>query len=269
MRHGKLNWITFSLGLALLPLSNGVASAQSTSIQGTYQAVLVHELEGFHQYATITLRTVNSGSGTLKISANVRVFFGEQNSSEFLVYDYADVPMNIITRQISMGDSSNDLSFIGYLKDGEISGDWFSSAVGRVGSFKALKGQVPPVPEDSVLVHSLTGHYRGRLRNTNSASNLPERVTVSLVTTQDNTSSKPEMHISGNLRFYLGDFGSNEYVETAFEEVQFNFYNRYLTLRTKDYGITIKGTMTQEGTFSGEVFADGLGKVGNLELAGE
>lgn len=236
------------------------------SIAGTYRAVLDHEQSDFYQFATITLRTVNPGDGTLKISANVRILFGDWNSNEFLTYEFPDCPMNIITRQISIKSDDNDVSFVGYLRNGEIKGSWNAAAVGEVGKFAAMKPGTPPVPANKDLVKTATGHYKGKLTNTNPDSNLPERVTLSLVTTQETSDTGPVLKISGNLRFYLGEFGSTEYVETKLSSVQFNFYSRYLTVKTESYGITLKGTMDLDGVFTGDVFADGLGKVGTIEV---
>jgi hypothetical protein len=259
--------VSLLLGATLAP----TAFAQTDSIQGTYRAVLKHEAQEedqpqYHQFATITLRTVNTG-GNLKISASVRMVFGDWNSNEFLTYEYPEVPMNLLTRQVSIRTDDNDVSFIGTLRNGSITGEWFSSSVGRVGTFEAKKGEVPEVEEDSLLVKTVTGHYRGILVNTHPESNLPERMSMSLVTTQTPTDSGVvELKISGNLRFYLGDFGSGEFVETSITEAQFNFYNRYLTIKTAEYGITLKGILNPSGNYVADVFADGLGRVGTVEL---
>lgn len=246
--------------------------AQADSIQGTYRAILNHEpreqgQSNFHQYATITLRSVNTG-GNLRISASVRMIFGDWNSNEFLTYDYPEVPMNILTRQISIRSDGNDVSFIGTLRDGKITGEWFAASIGRVGSFVADKNRIPEIQQNSQLVKTVTGHYRGLLVNTNPESNLPERMTMSLVTTQNPTDTGMILSISGNIRFYLGDFGSNEYVETRLSDVQFNFYTRYLTVKTDQYGLTLKGVLDQAGNYNAQVFADGLGEVGFVELKG-
>lgn len=244
-------------------------SAQSfatDSVQGTYKAVLRHEATGFYQYALFTLSTVQAGGGTLKISANVRIVYGDWDSNEFLTYDFADVPMNILTRQISMRDPVNDVSFVGQLGDGEIKGDWYSSSVGRVGGFQALKNADPVPPANMQLVRSITGHYQGKYKNTNPQSNLPEKMALSLVTTQEMATGRPVLLISGNLRMYLGSFDSLEYYETPLKDVQFNFYNRYLTVKTQEYGLTLKGLLSLDGIFTGDVFADGLGKVGTIQL---
>ena len=205
-------------------------------------------------------------SGTLKISANVKVYFGDRTSNEFLTYEFDDCPLNLLTRQITIKNEKNSVSFIGFLKTGTLDGEWYSSAVGKVGKFNSLKDSEPKPPADGILVKTLTGFYKGSLENTNPESNLPERATMSLVTTQDTSGPEPVIKISGNVRLYLGDFGSLEYVETKLVDVQFNFYNRYLTVRTADYGLTFKGIVSPEGAFTGTVFADGLGEVANASL---
>lgn len=253
------------LALGVVALGIGAHTANAESIQGTYKALLTHENTTYVQFATITLRTVNTGSN-LKISANVRMLFGDWNSNEFLTYDFQDVPMNILTRQISVRSDTADVSFIGTLKNGEISGDWHASSVGRVGKFIASKTTIPTIPNGSELVRTVTGHYLGSLKNTNPNSNLPERVTVSLVTTQDTSSPGSNLKITGNMRFYLGDFGTSEYVESKLSSVEYNFYNRYLTAKTEEFGITFKGLIAIDGRLQADVYADGLGKVGVIDL---
>jgi hypothetical protein len=235
-------------------------------VQGLYKALLYYEGTKLYQFANITLRTITTGSGQLKISANVRIAYGKQDSNEFFSYEFDDCPLNILTTQISMKSEKNTVSLVGFLKKGKLEGEWFSTIVGRVGKFVAIKGEDPKPPEDGVLVTSLTGHYKGSLENTNSQSNLPERVTMSLVTTQDTSGSEPVIKISGNTRLYLGDFGSLEYVETKLTDVQFNYFNRFLSAKTVDYGLTYKGYLSHEGVFTGLVYADGLGEAGKLNL---
>jgi len=57
-----------------------------------------------------------------------------------------------------------------------------------------------------------------------------------------------------------------EYIETPFTNIQFNFYTRYMTAKTLDYGLTFKGTMSPDGEFEGIVLSDGLGQLGNVSL---
>lgn len=236
------------------------------SVAGLYKAVLLQEGTKFYQFANVTLRTLNVGGGQLKISANVKLFFGDTTSPEFLTYEYDDCPMNLLTRQISIKDAKNNVAFVGILKTGTLEGDWFSNVVGKVGKFSAVKDGDPKSPADGTLVKTLTGHYRGGIVNTNPDSNLPERATMSLVTTPDTSGPEPVLKISGNVRLYLGEFGSLEYVETKLSDIQFNFFNRYLTAKTADYGLTFKGTMSYDGAFSGVIFADGIGEAATTNL---
>lgn len=252
------------LASILIPLKTTTAFGQD-DVRGLYNAVLVHENSDFYQYAKITLRTVNIG-GELRVSANVKVLFGEMESNEYLTYDYPEVPLNLLTRQLNIRNDTSDVSLTGMLRSGVIEGEWFSTQVGRVGTFKAQKVGIPAIPEHGTLVKTLSGLYRGALVNTNPQSNLPERVTMSFVTTQDTTSGSPVIRISGNARFYLGNFDSLEYVETKFTNIQFNFYNRYLTAKTESYGLTFKGTMTPDGKFTGAILSDGLGEVGTVNV---
>ncbi len=269
MKRQKLWVVTILfLGGALVGRAseNAALDLRDSSVAGNYKAVLYHEGTKFYQFANILLRTIPISGGQLKISANVKVFFGDWNSNEFLTYEFDDCPMNLLTRQISIKNEKNNVSLVGFLKTGTLDGDWFSTVVGQVGKFAAAKDKEPTAPEGGILVRTLTGHYRGTLQNTNPESNLPERMTMSVVSTQDSTGPEPKIVISGNIRLYLGEFGSLEYVETKLTDVQFNFFNRYFTARTVDYGLTFKGKMSHDGAFSGVVFADGLGQVANAEL---
>ncbi len=257
--------VVFSLFMGQMFASRSFGQ-NNDDVRGLYSAVLLHDGAEFYQYAKITLRTVNVG-GQLKVGANVKVLFGDLNSNEYLTYEYPDVPLNLLTRELSVRQDGNDVSLIGTLKNGVLEGEWFSTQVGRVGTFKAQKIGIPSAPIGGVLVKTLSGYYRGQLTNTNTQSNLPERVSMSFVTTQDSTpDGAPVVRVSGNARFYLGSFESLEYVETPFTNIQFNFYTRYLTAKTQDYGLTIKGTMSPDGQFIGDVLSDGLGKVAELDL---
>ena len=240
--------------------------ASTDSVAGLYRAILQQDGTDFYQEAHITLRTVNPGNGTLKISANVRIYFGDSTSTEFLTYEFDDCQMNLLTRQINIKDGKNDVSFVGKLKEGRLEGEWFSTIQGKVGVFDALKMGSPAAPRNGVLVKTLTGYYRGQLENTHPESNLPERISVSLVTTQDTTTPEPTIRISGNVRLYLGDFGSWEYVETKVTDVQYNFFSRYLSFKTADYGLTFKGKMSPDGVYDAKVFADGLGEAAEVDV---
>ena len=240
-------------------------SDENDSLSGLYRAVLKHDGSNFYQFADINLRAVSTGDGHLKISANVKVYLGDANSNEYLTYEFNDCPFNLITRQVSIKNDRNDISIIGNLHSGgTFAGKWYASASARSGAFSASKNVQPEAPADGQLVRSLTGYYRGAVNITNTEVNLPEKISMSFVTTQDTSTTPPTTKISGKVRFYLGDYDSNEFEELKFADVQFNFYSRYLTAKTDTYGITFKGTMSQDGTFSGNVLTDSNGMVGTV-----
>jgi hypothetical protein len=257
----SIGFLTLTMGLT----AGNLQAAETEDVKGVYKAVLQHEGTNFYQLAKLTLRTVNVG-GQIKVSANAQILFGDWDSTEFVTYNYDEVSLNVLTRQLGIKNEKNDVSMIGFLKSGVIEGEWFSTIVGRVGTFKALKVGVPEIPQNGILVKTLSGFYKGSLTNTNALSNLPERVTLSFVTTQEYGADGPKIKISGNVRFYLGGFDSLEYVETTLSDIQFNFYTRYLTLKTQDHGLTFKGFMTQDGKFDAAVLSDGLGDVAKIAM---
>ena len=238
---------------------------ENESMSGLYRAVLKHDGSNYYQFAEINLRAVSTGDGRLKISANLKVYLGDWNSNEYLTYEFDDCAFNLITRQVSIKNDKNDISLIGSLRTGgAFDGKWYASASSRSGSFNASKNTQPEPPADGQLVRSLTGYYRGAIKITNAEVNLPEKISMSFVTTQDTTTVPPTTRISGKVRFYLGDYDSNEFEELKFADVQFNFYSRYLTAKTDAYGITFKGTMSQDGSFTGNVLTDSHGLVGTV-----
>src|SRR3989338_3368519 len=132
-------------------LSSTMSMALDTSnIAGLYKGILFHENTNFYQYAKITLRTVNP-EGQMKISANVKVFFGPAESNEYLTYKFNDVPLNILTRQLAIKSESNDVSMIGFLRGNKMQGEWFSTLMGKVGRFEAQKGDYPEIPTGNTL----------------------------------------------------------------------------------------------------------------------
>lgn len=237
----------------------------SESMSGLYRAVLKHDGSNYYQFAEINLRAVSTGDGRLKISANVKVYLGDWNSNEYLTYEFDECAFNLITRQVTIKNDKNDISLIGNLRSGgTFDGKWFASASSRSGTYTSSKSSEPQPPADGQLVRSLTGYYRGTITVTNSEVNLPEKVSMSFVSTQDTSTTPPTTKISGKVRFYLGDYDSNEFEELKFADVQFNFYSRYLTAKTDTYGITFKGTMSQDGMFTGNVLTDSHGLVGTV-----
>jgi hypothetical protein len=121
--------------------------------------------------------------------------------------------------------------------------------------------------DEEVIVEALSGHYRGKFTNTNPQAKLPERLTFSLVAHHEmHASGRAAVQITGNARFYIGEFDSHEYIELAFSQVQLTVSTRSMVAKTREQGLTFKGRFSEEGIFSGEVFSDGLAKIGKVVL---
>lgn len=253
-----------SSGTISLMRIDGPIGPAVDQMAGEYGGVLFNDGKGLYQFGQITLSTTVVPPQGLKVSAAVRVKFGPWASSEYLTYRFDPVEFNPMTGQMVLKSESNDVMFSGYWSNGELKGEWFSSYTGKLGAFSVKKNVVPGT-QPGTLFEALKGTYQGTIKNTNPASNLPERMMVSFVTSQD--LSKPNgISVSGSLRLYIGSFGSTEYVEFPFSDIQFNFFTRQLTAKVNsDYKLTLKGEALLSSV-TGSISADALGEVGTFEV---
>lgn len=234
-------------------------------LRGEYGGVLFHDGKGLYQYGQLTLATSIKPPEGLKVTASLRIIYGNLGSTEYLTYRFDPVQFNPMTGQIVFKNENNDVMLSGYWSKGEFKGDWFSTYTGRMGSV-TLKKDTTPQPQLGDVLEPLKGTYQGKFTNTNNQSNLPDKMMISFVTSQD--LNKPNgISVTGSLRFYLGPFGSTEYLEYPFSDVQFNFFTRYFTAKaTGDYKFTLKAEVNNKNTISGTVAADALGEVGKFEV---
>ncbi len=253
-----------SSGTVSLMRIEGAIGPAVDQMAGEYSGVLFNDSKGLYQFGHMTLSTTVVPPEGLKVTATVRVVFGESQSTEYLTYRFDPVEFNPMTGQMVLKNNANDVMFSGYWSNAELKGDWFSSYTGKLGSF-SVKKNASPSPQTGTLFEALKGTYQGVVKNTNPASNLPERMLVSFVTSQD--LSKPNgITVSGSMRLYIGPFGSTEYVEYPFSDIQFNFFTRQLTARvTSEYKLTLKGEAFLS-SIAGTISADALGEVGTFEV---
>lgn len=249
-----------------LKLSRGVIQSQTLAEQmaGEYGGILFQDPKNLYQFSSLTLSTSIKPPEGLKVAATLRVIFGAWNSTEYLTYRFDPVQFNPMTGQIILKSETADLVFSGQWSQGELQGEWSSVYTGKLGKVSFKKNTVPS-NQIGTLFHALKGTYQGKIVNTNHSSNLPERLMVSFVTSQD--LSKPNgISVTGSMRLYLGEFGSNEYVEYPFSDVQFNFFTRTLIARVSgEYKLTLKGSAEAQ-IIKGTVSADALGEVGTFEV---
>ena len=234
-------------------------------LSGTYGGILERP-SGDFQFAHLNVNTSFVPPEGLKINATLRVIFGPWDSSEYLTYDFGSVDFNPITGQFVLKNEKNEVSFVGHINRGEISGYWYSIYGGRMGPARFGVATPPQPPNSEKPVTSLKGTYQGRVINSNPKSNLPEKIQFSLVTSQ-NLNQKSGIQVSGGLRLYLGDFGSLEYVELPFSDVEYNFFTGTLVAKTEgQYRLTLKAQVA-DGVINGSMNEDSLGEIGDFEAS--
>jgi len=247
-------------------LNTNTAPTASLPIKGEYAGSFVREGESSYQFAHLTIATNVQPPEGLQVSATLRLICGDWNSTEYLTYRFDSVQFNPISGQIVFRSTPSEIILSGYWSNGQIVGDWSTTFTGRMGKVDLKRALSPETPSIGSLFKPLRGTYQGTLRNTHPQSNLPERVMASFVTSQDLTLPNG-IRITGNLRFYFGAFGSNEYFELPFTDIQYNFYTRKLVAKTGgDYKMTFKGDVTLSGIV-GNLFTDALGEVAAMEVA--
>lgn len=256
-----------SSGEASLTQVNTQTGSLNQELKGDYYGVLTREKEGLYQYAQLTLSTAVQPPQGLKVSAVLRLIFGDLTSTEYLTYKFDPVQFNPMTGQLVLKAEGTDIILSGNWSKEEFKGEWSTSYTGKMGLVQFNKNATPASPAGKLAL-TLKGTYQGKLKTTNPQSNLPEKMMVSFVTSQD--LSKPNgIAISGSSRFYFGDFESLEYIEYPFSDVQYNFFTNSLTTRIDgDYKLTLKGStnFSNNSIISGTLSADALGEVGSFEL---
>lgn len=243
-----------------LTKNGDVAGAQE--MQGEYNGFLLWK-DGDFQHGQLTFLSAADVSGELRISANLKLIFGEKASAEFLTYQFDQVQYNLVTGQIQLKNDKALVSIVGIYKDGKFTGEWFHIASGRQGAVEFSKNSLTPPSVN--LITQLRGTYQGSLQNTNPQSNLTPRMMLNFVTSQD-LNEPNGIKVTGNMRLYEGDFDSAEFTELQFTEIRFNFFTRELIAKTSTpFVFTLKGTLEQN-KIAGILYHDGLGPVANVEV---
>lgn len=243
------------------------APENTETLSGEYGGVLFRNKD-FYQFGHLTLRTTFQSPDGFKVSANARVIFGAWDSKEYLTYRFEEVRFNPIRGELTMKSEASDLSFTVILSEGELFGKWTSVLVGDLSSVQFKKSWIPPaLPSHGELYEPLQGSYQGTLKN-GSGFNYPKKVMVSLVTSQDLTEPNG-LKITGNFRFYIGEFGSTAYFEYPFEEIKYDSFTKQFI------GKTVVGEGNEKFTILGNVDnkklgarlkSDGVGEVATLEM---
>jgi hypothetical protein len=236
------------------------------SIAGEYNGVFLYESRNAYQMGQINL-VPNLTGGGLKLSAAVSLFYGQPNSGELLTYRFDETTFNSVTGLLTLSAETSDTVIKATVSNGEISGEWFSTSLGRMGTIKLSKKTTATAPPTHQRFPTIKGTYQGTLRNTSPDSNLPERILFGLISTLDQAAPRG-LRLTGNLRLYYGPFDSHEYVELPFESVQLDPYRRTFTGKTSgSLRLTVQGILAANGGISGNLSDDSLGDVAAFEVA--
>lgn len=251
---------TFRAGRDVGPDGDG-----AVTLAGVYRGVFLHEDRGAYQKGKIDIIPSLADDG-LKMSAVLTLHLGDIQSGETLIYRFGEPQFNSVTGALTLSLPEHDVIVKGILRNGELTGDWFSTSAGNMGTFSLKKNTGVDAPADFTMLDTLKGTYQGNLRNTSANTNLPERIMFGLITTLDSAAPRG-LRVTGNLRLYYGSFGSNEFVELPFESVQFDPYKRIVSGKTSgSLRLTVHGDISTENKITGTLSDDALGQVGEFEV---
>lgn len=274
LEFGKLvgNWFSKQLGkLGTANFQkNGTPSVPNgtTSIQplgGNYNGYALWDSLRAYQKITLDIVATYSGQGVLKLNATGKFNYGAGADGEQLLYKFDNVAYNPASNYTVFTASDSEITIKGYFKEGDFEGEWFTATRGRMGTLSASQKHAPSIPTNHIMMSSIKGSYQGKIKNTSDQTNLPENFMIGLVTTPD-LGSPNGIKLTGNVRFYLGPFGSLEYTEASCEFVQFGFYSRQLVCKLPaNLGITVKGDL-KASSIQGELYHDSLNQIATFTV---
>jgi|GEM_PF-4162188 len=240
-----------------------------SNIQGLYKSIFYHEASKTYYYSEINLLTKNPDGEGVKISADVIFYFSEANSAESIRFKYENVDYDIFTGEFALECEASPLKLKFFLENSTLTGNWFLRKTGASGTVKASTEKYPEIEEGFNNLTSLIGEFRGEFTKTNNQSRLPTQLSFSFLVSQDNSDpNNPTPKISGFAKFYVGDYGSQEYIKIRFNPIHYNFYDRTLALvaKIRHRTFTISASLTPTGEITGILSETSLGELGSIRL---
>jgi len=235
------------------------------SMAGEYNGFVAYDSMSAFQPARINLVPSLSGSG-LKLSAAATLFFAAPDSGESLSYRFDDTNFNSVTGLLTLANEASDVVIKANVANGNMTGEWYSAAIGRMGQIKLSKTVALDAPANLTRLSWIKGTYQGSLRNTSPDTNLPERILFGIISTVDPAAPRG-LSVTGNLRLYYGSFDSGEYVQLPFESIQFDPFRRTFTGKTGGaQRLTVQGNFSVNSQITGTLSDDSLGQVGTFEV---
>ena len=232
----------------------------SPTLAGDYNGFVNWKGQGVKQYARLTLNSNLKAPDGINLNATVRVFFGDYNSNEFLVYTYDSVQFNPIDGRISLKNSNgSEVTFVGILSEGVASGNWSNRYDGDMGAFALHKGEEPLIVSGPT-VQKNGGKYEGFAYW--DAENVYQHTEFTVVTRTDEN-NKLQINVTAKLAF--GDQDSQEYMSFEFPSAKYNPWTKRLTLQRDDIDFSFDGKM-QGGQIAGNWSSNFSGQMGGVDL---
>lgn len=148
-------------------------AASGAALAGVYKGYLYHERLGVYQPVTLNIvayqRSNESGRPALFVSATSALYFGDFNSLEYVTQRFNEKEYPLLAPQIVLERLDDDVDAIAQLTqlgNGVARGVWYSSLIGRIGSFELVNSNnVPPLPTNAIVMQPLAGRYQGGMWN--------------------------------------------------------------------------------------------------------
>jgi len=240
----------------------------STSLDSEFIGYHGRDNSNSYHISKVVFQTQKRDSDSILISASLILYNGELDS-EYQKFTFSQVSFNVLTGAISMIDDSSTISLSGFLRSNTFIGDWSSTYTGNIGLF-SLNAKSPDIPESSINQEpSVSKTYFGLLNYVDNAGvDFPERISLNLSMSED-MEAPFQYSISGKVRFYIGSYGSQEYIEVPFSEVSYNTFTRVIVIRTEEpYQMTFSAHL-KHGELLGHLNYGSLGKIADFTLKGE
>ncbi|MCB9229525.1 MAG: hypothetical protein H6618_07935 [Deltaproteobacteria bacterium] len=259
--HGEINLIRLNednMGLS----SNFIPSSLNTEFTG----YLSRNKTGSYHLSKLIFQTQKNDNDSLIMAASLLFYNGSWSDSEYQKFTFSTVNFNALTGGITMIDDSSTISLNGSLRDHNLRGTWSTSYSGNSGEF-LLNSRSFAKPDESLQQEpSISKTYFGKIIYTeNNQSHFPENISISLSMGED-AEAPLKSSLNGKVRFYTGSYGSQEYLEVPFSDIDYNVFNRALIIRTENpYQMTFSATL-EKNLISGDFHYGSPGKIGEIKL---
>ncbi|MFK7871788.1 MAG: hypothetical protein AB8C84_01270 [Oligoflexales bacterium] len=248
--HINGSWVSGSTGLhgtlsfAKKKVEDSIT--QSNPLDASLPGVFMRDeaTQSFH-HAEVLFQTYKEQKDSFLTSITLILYNGPYKNHEFQSYRFDDIQIHIMNGNISAQDTHGEITLYGRYTNGIFEGQWHSLTSNENSTFyfdqnfdKQKKFDLSILQEESTL----SGTYYSTIpQEAQQNTHLPENISINLkiIPLQDST-KKWEIH--GGVRFYIGSYDSQEYLEANTQDIHYNPFTRVLSLKTeKPYSMSFSG----------------------------